>query len=73
VSLPAYARPVFLRMQGEVDTTGTLKYRKVELVAAGFDPMNTRDPLFVIDHEAKSYTPITPDIHRAIVAGGVRV
>ena len=36
--LPAYARPVFLRLQGEVETTGTLKYRKVDLVKEGFDP-----------------------------------
>ena len=71
--LPVYARPVFIRIKGEVETTGTLKYRKVDLVSAGFDPMNTTDPLFVVDHAQKTYVPITQELHRAIVAGGVRL
>jgi fatty-acyl-CoA synthase len=71
--LPAYARPVFLRFQDEVETTGTLKYRKVDLVREGFDPMNTSDPLFVVDNEHKSYLPITADVVRDIVSGKVRL
>jgi fatty-acyl-CoA synthase len=71
--LPSYARPVFLRLQAEAETTGTLKYRKVDLIAAGFDPMNTTDPLFVADHERQTYAPITPELFRTIVAGGVRL
>jgi hypothetical protein len=72
-SLPAYARPVFLRFQGEAETTGTLKYRKVDLVKDGFDPMNTKDPLFLADHEKKTYVPIDVDLMRKIVGGGVRL
>lgn len=71
--LPAYARPVFLRLQGEVDTTGTLKYRKVDLVKDGFDPMNTSDPLFVADASRETYLPIDMAMFRNIVAGGVRL
>jgi fatty-acyl-CoA synthase len=71
--LPAYARPVFLRLQGEVDTTGTLKYRKVDLVKDGFDPMNTSDPLFVADASRETYRPIDMAMFRNIVAGGVRL
>jgi fatty-acyl-CoA synthase len=71
--LPAYARPVFLRFQDEVETTGTLKYRKVDLVREGFDPMNSSDPLFVVDNEHKSYLPITADVVRDIVSGKVRL
>src|SRR6202012_5141592 len=37
-NLPAYARPVFLRVQPEMEVTGTFKQRKVELVKEGFDP-----------------------------------
>jgi len=72
-SLPAYARPVFLRFQGEAETTGTLKYRKVDLVKDGFDPMNTKDPLFVADPEQKTYVPIDLEVLRKIVGGGMRL
>jgi len=71
--LPHYARPVFIRLQGEVETTGTLKYRKVDLVAAGFDPMKTSDPLFVADTDAQTYLPIDIDMFRTIMAGGRRL
>ncbi len=72
-NLPAYARPVFIRFQDEVETTGTLKYRKVDLVRDGFDPMNTSDPLFVVDPEAKRYMPISVDVVRDIASGKLRV
>ncbi len=36
--LPSYARPVFVRQIKAAETTGTFKYRKVDLVADGFDP-----------------------------------
>ena len=36
--LPAYARPVFVRLLPQIETTGTFKYRKLDLVAEGFDP-----------------------------------
>lgn len=72
-NLPAYARPVFLRFQDEAETTGTLKYRKVDLVREGFDPMKTSDPLFVADAERSTYVPITVDLLRDIVSGKMRL
>ncbi len=71
--LPSYARPIFVRFQAEAETTGTLKYRKVDLVKDGFDPMNTSDPMFVADNERQTYIPITPDVHRDIVSGKIRL
>jgi fatty-acyl-CoA synthase len=71
--LPAYARPAFVRLQAEVETTGTLKYRKVDLVKEGFDPMNTSEPLFVVDNDAQTYRPITADVLRDIVGGKIRL
>ena len=72
-NLPAYARPAFVRFQDEVETTGTLKYRKVDLVKEGFDPMNTSDPLFVADVANKSYSPITADVLRDVLSGKMRL
>ena len=72
-NLPTYARPVFLRFQDEVETTGTLKYRKVDLVKEGFDPMNTSDPLFVVDLDRKSYSPVATETLRQIASGVIRL
>ena len=71
-NLPAYARPVFLRFQAEVETTGTLKYRKVDLVKDGFDPKVTSEALYVVDNEARSYQRITPELLEKINSGAVR-
>ena len=47
--MPPYARPVFLRLQPQIDVTGTFKQRKVELVREGFDPSAIADPLYWFD------------------------
>jgi fatty-acyl-CoA synthase len=56
-----------------VETTGTLKYRKVDLVRDGFDPMNTSDRLLVADTVNLTFTGITPDLHRDILRGKQRL
>ncbi len=70
--VPAYARPVFLRFQDDVEITGTLKVRKVDLVKDGFDPATTTDLLFVVDNDHHTYRPIDADLMRQIVSGGIR-
>jgi fatty-acyl-CoA synthase len=57
--LPSYARPVFLRIQPSMETTGTFKYRKGDLVREGYDPLVVKDPLYIADHEQKAYVPLT--------------
>lgn len=70
--LPTYARPVFLRLKKDLDTTGTFKYRKVDLVADGFDPSKTDDVLMVRDSKY-GYVRIKPERYADIVAGKVRL
>jgi fatty-acyl-CoA synthase len=72
-NLPSYARPVFLRFQGEAETTGTMKYRKVELVADGFNPGKTSDPLWVADLEKGEYVPLDAAMYARIMSGQVRL
>jgi fatty-acyl-CoA synthase len=72
-NLPGYARPVFLRFQGEVETTGTLKYRKVDLVNDAFDPSKTSDPLYVADLEKQQYVPIDAAMFAKIKSGAMRL
>jgi fatty-acyl-CoA synthase len=70
--LPSYARPVFLRLQQAIETTGTFKYRKVDLVGDGFDPTRTKDPLYFRDPN-KGYVKITKAVFAKIEAGGYKL
>ena len=54
-TLPAYAVPVFVRLQSESDVTGTFKLRKVALRRAGYDPQATDDPIYVREDAAGAY------------------
>jgi fatty-acyl-CoA synthase len=68
-NLPAYARPVFLRLQPEMEITGTFKQRKVELVKEGFDPDTIPDPLYVLDPETQRYVPLDKARYNEIIEG----
>ena len=70
--LPRYAQPVFIRLQPEIETTGTLKYRKTDLVADGFDPAKVREPLFVKE-PGVGYLPLDEDLEARIISGDVRL
>jgi fatty-acyl-CoA synthase len=71
--LPAYARPVFLRLLHKIESTGTFKPRKQDLVAAGFDPARISDPLYFDDSRVQAYVPLDAALFAAITAGRVRV
>lgn len=70
--LPAYAVPLFVRVQPAQETTGTFKYRKVELKQEGFDSTRIADPLFVLIDRARGYEPLTADVHARIQQGDIR-
>ncbi len=70
--LPAYARPVFIRLEPEIEVTGTFKYRKVDLVNDGFDPAKIDRPLYVRDAE-KGYVKLTKTLFNKINSGAMRV
>ena len=53
--LAPYARPIFLRLQPQIDVTGTFKQRKVDLVREGFDPSAIADPLYWFDPATQRY------------------
>ena len=72
-NLPVYARPVFLRIKQEDDTTGTLKFRKVDLVAEGLDPKAIADRLYVLAEDRSGYHILDTAWHDAIVAGDYRL
>ncbi len=67
--LPTYARPLFVRVVPEMDVTGTLKQRKIQLQREGFDPQQIADPLFLRDETQKAYVPLTAELYEAVVSG----
>jgi len=71
-ALPAYARPVFLRIAPQIETTGTFKQRKMDLVREGFDPGRVKAPLYVRLPD-KGYVPLRPALFKKIAEGQVRL
>lgn len=70
--LPPYARPVFVRLIQAADTTGTFKYRKIDLVRDGFDPARTGPDLYVRGGRA-GYQKLTPKAREALLSGQTRL
>ena len=67
--LPDYARPMFLRLQDHLEITGTFKPRKLDLVAEGFDPSRTDDPIYVEEKAAQAYVPMNAVRYHDLVKG----
>jgi fatty-acyl-CoA synthase len=72
-SLPPYARPLFLRVQGEIETTGTFKYSKTDLVRQGYDPETIADPIYFDHPELQRFVPLDKATYGRIQAGEIRI
>ena len=70
-ALPAYARPLILRLRAGLDATETFKLKKAQLAREGFDPAVVSDPMFV--RVEGGYRPLDPDLHADIAAGRLRL
>jgi fatty-acyl-CoA synthase len=70
--LPAYAQPLFVRVLPAMDTTGTFKVRKMDLVADGYDPGKIKGPLYFHDPK-RGYVKVTKGVFDKIAAGLVKV
>jgi fatty-acyl-CoA synthase len=71
--LPNYARPVFLRISKEIETTSTFKQRKLDLVKEGYNPAAIKDPLYVLHPELQSYVRLDTSVYDDICEGKVRI
>ncbi|CAD7687940.1 unnamed protein product [Nyctereutes procyonoides] len=71
--LPAYACPRFLRIQEKMETTGTFKLQKFQLVEEGFSPLKISDPLYFMDNLKKSYVPLTKELYNQIMLGEIKL
>eukprot|EP01094_Clydonella_sp_ATCC50884_P015878 TRINITY_DN2654_c0_g1_i1.p1 TRINITY_DN2654_c0_g1~~TRINITY_DN2654_c0_g1_i1.p1 ORF type:complete len:652 (+),score=205.34 TRINITY_DN2654_c0_g1_i1:69-1958(+) len=70
--LPSYARPLFIRIQPQMNITGTFKHQKFELKKVGYDPSKTTDPLFIRDDKLAKYVPLSPDMYNEIMRKAFR-
>ena len=71
--LPGYARPLFLRILGELQVTGTFKQPKNDLLRDGYDPSATADALYFNDTEKAAFVPLDEALHSRIQKGQIRL
>ncbi|KAM8787541.1 long-chain fatty acid transport protein 5 isoform 1-T1 [Rhynchonycteris naso] len=67
--LPAYAVPHFIRIQDNLEITGTFKLVKSRLMREGFNVGVVSDSLFVLDNQAQTFQPLTKEIYQAVCEG----
>ena len=67
--LPSFARPVFVRVQADIDVTGTFKMVKGDLKREGYDVTAIADPVYVMKPGASAYEPLDADYLETIRAG----
>jgi fatty-acyl-CoA synthase len=70
-ALPGYARPLFVRLAGAMDVTGTLKHTKVRLQEEGYDPARISDRLYFRDDAARTFIPLDAGLKQRIDRGEV--
>ena len=68
-NLPHFARPVFVRVQTNLETTSTFKVVKKELRADGYDIDKIADPVYVLKKGSVSYEPLDQEFLDAIQQG----
>jgi acyl-CoA synthetase (AMP-forming)/AMP-acid ligase II len=71
--LPAFARPLFVRLQRALAITATFKLKKVDLQREGFDPNATEDPIYVLHPAHDAYVRLDDALHRELLTGQLRL
>ena len=71
--LPAYARPLFLRIQERLEITATFKHSKNELKRQGYDPTATTDTIYFDDPARRAFVRLDATLYRRIRSGAVRL
>ena len=71
--LPAFAQPVFLRLSKESDTTSTFKFKKTNLVKAGYDRSNISEPLYYADSKSGQFKKLDKAAFKKINSGDIRL
>jgi fatty-acyl-CoA synthase len=72
-ALPAYARPVFVRIVSTLEITGTFKLRTQELIRQGYDPGQIGDALYLDDAGRGEYVRLDAALYQRILSGKLRL
>ncbi len=71
--LPAYARPLFLRIREGLEITETFKQKKGNLAREGFDPRAVSDALYFAHPELRAYARLDAELYQRITDGELRL
>ena len=71
--LPSYARPLFLRIRTEIETTGTFKQTKSGLARESFNPSGIPDVLYFNQSDQRAFVGLDQALFDRIQSGEVRV
>jgi fatty-acyl-CoA synthase len=71
--LPEYARPLFVRLLGEIETTGTFKPKTQDYARAGYDPGTITDALYLDDRAQRTYVRLDRGLFERIQRGELRL
>ncbi|TMH81671.1 MAG: long-chain-acyl-CoA synthetase, partial [Betaproteobacteria bacterium] len=71
--LPAYARPLFLRLRSTMELTATFKYTKHEFVRQGYDPAASTDAVYFNDPQRQAFVRLDKALYERIQTGQVRL
>ena len=72
-ALPAYARPLFIRLVDVMDMTGTYKLRKVDYQKEAYDISRVKDPIYFLESASQSYVPLTTSLYQQLFSGQLRI
>ncbi|KAH0615572.1 hypothetical protein JD844_005013 [Phrynosoma platyrhinos] len=72
-ALPAYARPIFLRLLSEVNKTSTFKFQKMDLRKEGYDPNVVKDKLYFLEPRQCRYLPLDEEAFKRIQSGQAKL
>jgi fatty-acyl-CoA synthase len=71
--LPDYAWPLFLRLRGQIEITGTFKHRKSDLMREGYDPACTSDPIYFNDRARAAFVLLDQALFERIQTSRLRL
>jgi acyl-CoA synthetase (AMP-forming)/AMP-acid ligase II len=68
-ALPAYARPLFVRLVRALETTSTFKLKKNDLQREGFQPSASGDPIYLRHPERGEYVAMSAPLYEQLASG----
>ncbi len=71
--LPAYARPLFVRVMEKIAVTGTFKHTKCAHQREGYDPAATDDAIYFDDPRRQEFVRLDDVLYKRILADDIRL